>query len=233
MLKAKDSSLLRGTISNEAGAYTFDHIPPGRYIVKATAVGYTAGLSRLFTTNGDRQTIPDLWLRPASRQLSEVSVTAARPLIEHTADRTVVNMANSILATGNSALDILQRAPGVSIDKDDNISLKGKSGVNVMIDDKPTYLSAAQLATLLRSTDGTTIQSIELMSNPSARYDAAGNSGSLISGLKRTGNAAPTAHLSSVLAMAGIIITWAASPVQRIPIKTRYRISASIIIILP
>jgi iron complex outermembrane receptor protein len=88
-----------------------------------------------------------------------------------------VNVAGSVLATGNTAMDVLERAPGVSVDKDDNISLKGKQGVTVMINDKLTYLSAAQLATLLRSTDAGTIQTIELITNPSAKYDAAGNSG--------------------------------------------------------
>ncbi|MGH7238183.1 MAG: outer membrane beta-barrel protein, partial [Candidatus Saccharimonadales bacterium] len=82
-------------------------------------------------------------------------------------------------------MDILERAPGVSVDKDDNISLKGKQGVTVMINDKLTYLSAAQLATLLRSTDGNTIQSIEIISNPSAKYDAAGNSGIINIKLKK------------------------------------------------
>jgi iron complex outermembrane receptor protein len=187
LLKAADSLLFRGTISNDTGSYTFDHVPDGSYLLKASAVGYAAAFSPVFkiTAGADRQTIARLELLPVSSQLHEVTVTAGKPLIEHASDRTIVNVANSILAAGNSALDILQRAPGVSVDKDDNISLKGKQGVNVMIDDKPTYLSAAQLAALLRSTDGTTIQSIELISNPSAKYDAAGNSGIINIRLKK------------------------------------------------
>jgi len=186
ILKAADSTLVRGTICNEAGIYRFDHIPAGAYVIKASAVGYQAIWSMPFTTGADTgKTIPELLLAPLNNKLNTVTIIGTRPLVEQTSDRTIVNVANSILATGNSALDILERSPGVSVDKDDNISLKGKQGVNVMIDDKPTYLSATQLATLLRSTDGTTIQSIELISNPSAKYDAAGTSGIINIRLKK------------------------------------------------
>ena len=187
LLKSSDSSLVKGTISNEKGTYTFSHISKGSYLIKATSVGYQTVTSQPFSVTENSQVIviPPLSLLPASRDLSLVTITASKPLIEHTADRTIVNVASSILAAGNSALDILQRAPGVSVDKDGNISLKARQGVTVMIDDKPTYLSAAQLATLLQSTDGSTIQSIELISNPSAKYDAAGNSGIINIKLKK------------------------------------------------
>lgn len=179
LLKAQDSTVVKGTLSNENGAYTFDHINSGNYIIKATVVGYTKAISKVFTlANGSATiTIPALKLTPASNSLNAVTITAAKPLIEHKVDRTVMNVENSILAAGNSAMDILERAPGVSVDKDDNISLKGKQGVTVMLNGKLTYLTSAQLATLLRSTDGTTIKSIEIITNPSAKYDAAGNSG--------------------------------------------------------
>ena len=187
LLKSGDSSLVSGTISNESGTYIFGHVSPGYYLIKVTAVGYIAVTSQLFSVRESSPgiVIPSMSLLPASRDLSLVTITASKPLIEHTADKTIVNVAGSILAAGNSALDILLRAPGVSVDKDDNISLKGRQGVTVMIDDKPTYLSAAQLATLLQSTDGSTIQSIELISNPSSKYDAAGNAGIINIKLKK------------------------------------------------
>jgi outer membrane receptor protein involved in Fe transport len=123
---------------------------------------------------------------PATTQaLNAVNITASKPLIEQKIDRTVMNVEGSVLAAGNSALEILERAPGVTVDKDDNISLQGKQGVTVMINDKLTYLSAAQLANLLRSTDGNTIKSIEIITNPSAKYDAAGNSGIINIQLKK------------------------------------------------
>ncbi|HTE01042.1 MAG TPA: outer membrane beta-barrel family protein [Mucilaginibacter sp.] len=187
LLNAKDSSIVKGAISNESGVYTFEHIKTGRYIIKASTVGYEKAISQPFTVteSSPSVTLPQLKLQPNTRSLGAVSITAAKPLIERRSDRTIMNIENSVLAAGNSAMDILERAPGVTIDKDDNISLKGKQGVTVMINDKLTYLSAAQLATLLRSTDGTTIQSIEIITNPSAKYDAAGNSGIINIKLKK------------------------------------------------
>src|ERR1700744_1266026 len=167
ILNAKDSSVVKGTLSNENGVYTFDHITAGTYIIKATVVGYQKTLSTPFTISDalTNYTVPVLKMLQSSHTLETVTVTASKPLIEHKTDRTVMNVENSVLAAGNTALEILERAPGVSIDKDDNISLKGKQGVTVMINDKLTYLSSTQLATLLRSTDGTTIQSIEIITN--------------------------------------------------------------------
>lgn len=187
LLKAADSSAVKGTLSNEAGDYTFDHINAGTYIIKATVVGYEKAASAPFTINEGTPlfTVPTLKMLRSNHTLNTVTITSTKPLIERKVDRTVMNVENSVLAAGNSAMEILERAPGVSIDKDDNISLKGKQGVTVMINDKLTYLSAAQLATLLRSTDGTTIQSIEIITNPSAKYDAAGNSGIINIKLKK------------------------------------------------
>ena len=187
LLNAQDSSIVKGVISNEQGVYTFDHIKKGQYIIKASTIGYVKATSQPVTVadNSAKITVPEIKMQPNTRSLSTVNITAAKPLIEHKADRIVMNVENSVLAAGNSAMDILERAPGVTVDKDDNVSLKGKQGVTVMINDKLTYLSAAQLATLLRSTDGNTIQSIEIISNPSAKYDAAGNSGIINIKLKK------------------------------------------------
>jgi len=186
LLNAQDSTIVKGAISNEQGVYSFDHIKQGRYIIKATNVGYQKAVSQPVTVASNGLiTVPELKMQPNAHNLNTVNVTAAKPLIERKIDRTVVNVANSPLAAGNSAMDILERAPGVSVDKDDNISLKGKQGVTVMLNDKLTYLTAAQLATLLRSTDGNTIESIEIITNPSAKYDAAGNSGIINIKLKK------------------------------------------------
>ncbi|SHM81591.1 outer membrane beta-barrel family protein [Mucilaginibacter sp. OK098] len=186
LLNAADSSVVKGTLSNDAGTYAFDHINTGTYIIKASVVGYEKTASKPFSvTDGSIVTVPGLKMQQASHALNAVTITASKPLIEHKIDRTVMNVENSVIAAGNTALEILERAPGVSVDKDDNISIKGKQGVTVMINDKLTYLTSTQLATLLRSTDGTTIQSIEIITNPSAKYDAAGNSGIINIKLKK------------------------------------------------
>jgi iron complex outermembrane receptor protein len=187
LINAQDSSIVKGAISNEQGIYSFDHIKKGKYIIKASTVGYEKVVSQpvVVPDNSSTVKVPQLKMQPNTHSLNTVSITAAKPLIERKSDRMVMNVENSVLAAGNSAMDILERAPGVTIDKDDNISLKGKQGVTVMINDKLTYLTSAQLATLLRSTDGNTIQSIEIITNPSAKYDAAGNSGIINIKLKK------------------------------------------------
>ncbi len=199
LLNAKDSTVVQGSVSNENGVYTFEHIKEGNYIVKASNVGYQNALSQPFAINQSAEDVdlPKITMQAASHSLNAVNVTAAKPLIERKTDRVVMNVEGSVLAAGNSAMDILERAPGVSVDKDDNISLKGKQGVTVMINDKLTYLTAAQLATLLRSTDGNTISSIEIISNPSAKYDAAGNSGIINIKLKKNHQAGTNGSITT------------------------------------
>ncbi|MGY4538921.1 iron complex outermembrane receptor protein [Mucilaginibacter sp. UYNi724] len=185
LLRAKDSSVVKGTLTNDAGKYVFDRVMAGKYLVKATNVGYKPSFSPAFDVTGDATSAPAITMQQTSRDLLGVTITSAKPLIERKFDRTVMNVENSVLAAGNSALEILERAPGVTIDKDDNITLKGKQGVTVMINDKLTYLSSTQLAAMLRSTDGSTIQSIEVITNPSSKYDASGNSGIINIKLKK------------------------------------------------
>lgn len=198
LLAAKDSSVVQGTLSTETGAYTFEHIKPGAYLVSASAVGYNKAISTVFMVSDTAKivAVPVLQIKTALHSLNTVVITASKPLIERRLDRTVMNVAGSVLATGNNAMDILERAPGVTVDKDDNISLRGKQGVTVMINDKLTYLSPTQLATLLRSTDGSTIQSIEIITNPSAKYDAAGNSGIINIKLKKNKQAGTNGTIS-------------------------------------
>lgn len=198
LLRAKDSSVVKSSLTNEAGLYTIERVNTGTYILKATIIGYNktfsgpVGVAANATVN-----VSVLKLMPAIASLKAVSITATKPLIERKIDRTVMNVENSVLAAGNSAMEILERAPGVTVDKDDNISLKGKQGVTVMLDGKLTYLSSAQLANMLRSTDGNTIQSIEIITNPSAKYDAAGNSGIINIKLKKNKAAGTNGSLAA------------------------------------
>jgi iron complex outermembrane receptor protein len=203
LLKAKDSVVVKGALSNENGAYSFTGIKPGNYVVKATMVGYAAGISQPVNITASTTTVnvPVIKMQPSSKNLNTVTIVGSKPLIERRSDRMVMNVENSVLAAGNSAMEILERAPGVSVDKDDNISMKGKQGVTVMINDKLTYLSSTQLATLLRSTDGNSIQSIEMITNPSAKYDAAGNSGIINIKLKKNKQSGTNGSASVTAAM--------------------------------
>src|SRR5205814_3179282 len=116
-------------------------------------------------------------LVPLPKDLAGVTVAAKKPLIEQKIDRTIVNVEASITNVGTSALEVLEKSPGITIDKDGNISLKGKQGVQVYVDGRPTYLSGQDLVNLLRNMTANQLDQIEIMTNPPAKYDAAGNSG--------------------------------------------------------
>ena len=116
-------------------------------------------------------------LKPGTGVLAEVVVTSKKPFIEQLIDKTVVNVQADLIAMGSSTFDILQKAPGISITGEDNINMGGKAGVNVMIDGRPTQMSSKELAIFLRALPGSTLDKIEIISNPSSRFDAQGNAG--------------------------------------------------------
>ena len=190
LLSAKDSTAIKGTLTKENGQYEFKDLNMGNYLISIYVVGYKKVFKGPYILNPGKTSyqIEAIQLSPDANQLKAVEIVKQKPLVERQIDKTVINVENSTLAVGNTALDILERSPGVSVDKDGNVSLRGKQGVTVMLDGKPTYLSADQLANLLRSMEGSAIKSIELITNPSAKYDAAGNSGIINIKLKKNSN---------------------------------------------
>ena len=175
---AQDSSLLTGTITDDDGKYEIEISSPswgGRVgLIQASYVGYQTAFGG-----------PDFVLREETERLKEVEVKAKKPLIERQMDKLVVNVSASPLSAGSNGNDILRRAPGVRIDKDGNITVNGKS-VEIWVDGKPSYLSGQQLKAMLDGTDGNTIEKIEIISNPSAKYDASGQGGIINIKTKRT-----------------------------------------------
>lgn len=169
--------LLKGTLSNENGEIELFAIPEGKYMLQVSSVGYAMYRSSEMTMNtGDFKMLDTIRLQMESKVLSEAQVTGRKPLIESQLDKVVLNVENSILATGNNALELLQKVPGVTLDNK-KINLRGKSNVIIMIDGKPTYLSADEVSRLLENTSSNAIASIEVLTNPPAKYDAAGNAG--------------------------------------------------------
>ncbi|MBO2011502.1 TonB-dependent receptor domain-containing protein [Hymenobacter negativus] len=185
LLALPDSSIANSQTTTELGAYTFGGVKPGRYCVKAMMMSYTTALSAAFVVSKDAITVPALRLAPATTALKEVTVVGTTPMLEQHADRTVVNV-DRLNTAGETALDILRKAPGVTLDKDDNILYRGSAGVNVMIDGKLTYMSGAALSSYLKSLPASAISQIELMPNPPASMDAAGTAGVLNIKLKRS-----------------------------------------------
>lgn len=199
LLNAKDSTAIKGTLTGDNGTYTFKDLNAGKYLIAIYVVGYKKTFKGPYAIGADKRLfqVEQVQLATDAKQLKGVEIVKQKPLIERQIDKTVLNIENSVLASGNTALEILQKAPGVTVDKDGKISLRGKQGVNVMLDGKPTYLSAEQLANLLRSTEGSAIQSIELITNPSSKYDAAGNSGIINIKLKKNKNFGTNGSLSA------------------------------------
>jgi iron complex outermembrane receptor protein len=179
LLKAKDSTVIKMSVADKTGKFVFEGITEGKYIVSITAVGHQKGFSETFdiTEANASVTLKTIELIPVAKSIAGVTVIAKKPLIEQKIDRTIVNVEASLTNVGSSALEVLEKSPGITVDKDGNISLKGKQGVIVMIDGRPSYLSGADLANMLRSMNASQLDQIEIMTNPPAKYDAAGNSG--------------------------------------------------------
>lgn len=190
LLNAADSSLVKIELSDASGNFEFSSLKAGQFLLSVSSLGYEKYLGSPIQVN---ETSPKIQLSPltlkgTSIDLKAVTVTAKKPFIERRADRTIVNVESSILATGSTALDILERSPGVVVNQNDAISLRGRSGVIVMIDGKPNPMSGADLSNFLRTLPSNSIDRIELITNPSAKYDAAGNAGIIDIRLKKDKN---------------------------------------------
>jgi iron complex outermembrane recepter protein len=179
LLKAKDSTLVKFAATNKNGEYEFSDVADGKYLLSATSVGYGKIHSSSFeiTTASATVAVPVLTLTEQAKNLSGVTVTAKKPFIETRIDKTIVNVEASPTSAGATAMEILEKSPGITVDNDGNISLRGKQGVIVMLDGKPTYLSPTDLANLLKNMPASALDQIEIMTNPSSKYDASGNSG--------------------------------------------------------
>jgi hypothetical protein len=190
LLNGSDSALVKGAASNDKGYYTIDNVRSGQYILAASMVGYKMSYSdRLTVIEGEHLKAPQLRLSTDVKQLNEINIVATRPFVEQAIDRTIVNVSNSIISGGSTALEVLEKSPGVSVDRqNDGIALRGKDGVIVMIDGKQTYLSMADVVAMLRGMPSDNIDKIELITNPSSRYDAAGNSGIINIVMKKNNN---------------------------------------------
>lgn len=188
LLAAKDSMMIKATICESDGKFEFDLLKPGNYLINITQLGYSNYVSTAISITDAKQQVqlPDITLSRSSTELKEVEVTTRKPFVQRKIDRMIVNPDALISNTGTTALEVLEKSPGVLVDADGNISLKGKPGVMVFIDDKPTYMSSAELAAYLRSLPSGAIESIEIMTTPPAKYEAAGNAGIINIKLKRT-----------------------------------------------
>ncbi|MFT3910847.1 MAG: TonB-dependent receptor [Ferruginibacter sp.] len=179
LIKQVEKTLVKVGLTDKSGSFSFENIAAGKYMLSLTATGYEKKLSEPFEITAEQTTVAvspiQLAIQPKS--IGGVTVVATKPFIEQKLDKMVVNVDASPSNAGATALEVLEKSPGVTVDNDGNISLKGKQGVIIMMDGKPTYLSGADLANVLRNLPASALDQIEIMTNPSSKYDAAGNSG--------------------------------------------------------
>ncbi|MCD6010427.1 MAG: TonB-dependent receptor [Flavipsychrobacter sp.] len=171
-----DSSWVRSDITDEQGKVSFTGVAAGKYLVSASFLGYKTGMQTVEIKEGQAFDC-NIELEKESASLAEVAVTAKKPFIEMSLGKTIVNVEGSTTTGAINVLDLMSRLPGVIADQNGNITMRGKSGVLVLVNDKPTYLSGDDLAAYLRGTTANEVSQIELITQPGARYDAAGNTG--------------------------------------------------------
>ncbi|WP_448635051.1 TonB-dependent receptor plug domain-containing protein [Pedobacter panaciterrae] len=171
LYSAKDSVLVTTGMTDGEGKFNLPAVP-GAYYVLSTFVGYNKVKTPVFELKGSTYELPAIVLKENTNKLNEVSITASKPVLERKGDKLIFNIEAIPSAAGLNGLEVLRKAPGVTIDHNENISLASKGNVLVTIDGKQTYLSSAEVVSLLKSMPSSEIESIEIINNPGARYDA-------------------------------------------------------------
>lgn len=185
-LLSPEGILLEGAVTDESGNFSIATIKTARVKLVVSSLGYTSFSSEEFELQaGLQKDFGTLVLADEVTGLDEVTVKASRPQIIIEPDKTIVNVEGTVMAEGANALDVLGRSPGVFITSDGSINLNGRTGVTVMINDRPMYMSAADLTSFLRSMPADNIKSIEVITSPSARFDAEGAAGVINIQLKK------------------------------------------------
>ncbi|GAB2479383.1 TonB-dependent receptor [Hymenobacter qilianensis] len=184
--RATDSLAVKTEFSDVQGAFRLEQLAGGAFLVSVTQVGFAPYWSPAFELTAGGQNLANIALQAsAATQLKEVTVVKQKPLYEHLADRTIVNVEGSTLASGNTSLDVLTRAPGITVGSNDNLALRGRQGLLVLIDGKRQPMTGSELSDYLRALPAEQLSSIELITNPPAKYDAQGGAGIIAINLKK------------------------------------------------
>ncbi|MDY0102106.1 MAG: TonB-dependent receptor [Lentimicrobium sp.] len=179
ILSLRDSSLAGGTITDPSGNFRIEQVKAGRYMVRVQYMGYeTLVLNDVFfKPSAPEVNLGTVKMKPASAALQGVEVTAEREMMVSNLDKKIINVDKSIAAVGGSAVDVMQNIPSVTVDVEGNVSLRGSSNVTILVDGKPTGLAEISSGDLLQQIPASSIESIEVVTNPSVRYDAEGTTG--------------------------------------------------------
>jgi hypothetical protein len=186
LIEASSDKLITGNVSDANGKFSINTSQSGKFKIRISTIGFETFESDVFDLQpGTTKDFGTIQVQEEMASLGEVEVRAARPEVIIEADKTTINIEGTVMAEGNTALDVIGRSPGVFVDQDGNINLNGRPGVTVMINDRQTYMSAQDLANFLRAMPAENIKSIEVINNPSARFDAEGAAGVINIKLKK------------------------------------------------
>jgi len=177
--KSKDSSLVTGTVTDIDGKFRIEKIIQGEYYIQVNFIGYTKkmipGVNISPKMKG--KDLGKIYISPAMHNLSEIDVTAKKEMVEFSLDKKVINVEKNIASIGGSAIEVLQNIPSVTVDIDGTLSMRGNSNVTVLVDGKPSGLSGLSNSSILEQIPASSIEKIEVITNPSAKYDPDGMSG--------------------------------------------------------
>lgn len=174
LVHSSNQELAKTETSDETGKFIFQNVSKGSYLIKIGENGKTRYTGQPFDANQNLE-LPSVVLSAEVQNLDEVVITKTKPYIERQDGKMILNVESSIGATGSSAFEVLEKAPGVNVDNNDNISLRGKGGLLVQIDGKAVQMSGTNLANYLRGMPSGNIEKIEFITNPGSKYDASGS----------------------------------------------------------
>lgn len=179
VLNLKDSSLVGGSMADEKGKFIIENLPNGKYWLKISFLGYNTIESAIFTIDdkNKRVNLNEIKLSPSDYALQQVTITGEKALFQNTIDRKIFNVDKNLVGAGGTSLDALQNIPSVSVDLDGNVTLRGSGNVNVLIDGKPQSITNENKTSILQQLPASTIERIELITNPSSKFDAEGTAG--------------------------------------------------------
>jgi len=186
ILNSKDSSLVNGTITDDHGKFSLQS-KKGKYLLRLTFIGYKDIYQKL-EIKGEDLALGVINLNLGAEALEGVEITAERSMMEYQLDKRVINVDKNIVSAGGSATDVLENVPSVTVDQEGKVSLRGSGNVTVLVDGRPSELLGSDLQTVLEQIPSSTIESVEVITNPSAKYNPDGMSGIINIVLKEKGN---------------------------------------------
>lgn len=187
LIRNPDSAVVKTAVTEGNGLFNLTDIKTGRYRLAIRSVGFKSYITNWMNLTRDTS-LALIQLDADTKELNTVTINSSKPLVEVRADKTVFNVQNSLSSTGTNGFDLLRKAPGVIVDNQDNLVVDGKTGVSIYIDGRLSLLTGADLVNYLKGLQSADVEAVEIITQPSSKYDAAGNAGIINLKLKKNKN---------------------------------------------